>query len=239
MAQANVSTQILNNLSAGLQDCSSQIASLRGQVRARINECMGEARGIVARIEAQCNAARQQYDLCSRMYDICRRSQEYDEESGRYKPSCSCEERDMKNAKREYDKLSSILDSVKFRLNNMEFEMSSYEESGEKTMNSITDEYVPDATDRLMKLNDKVERYETLEIAGVDIGDSNSSTGVLSAPQNHTFSFKKGTERLRERMEKMSSSTSSAATPCVHCGKLPCECAMIRERLRLLRSNQR
>lgn len=228
--QAHVSSEALQVLMDGLQSCASDVASLRGAVRAHINECINSAKSIVHRLRDIENAANARYERCCSAYYSCQRRQKYDKESGEYRPSCSCEERDMDKAEAEYFKARRTREHAEMCLQEMEREVGYYEQptGGEGLMNSITDDYVPQATNRLMALNDKVQRYEALEIAGIDIGDSSSSTPTLASPQSKTLSFGKGAERLKEKMRQREALFGAYCPRCKCC---PCECDNIRELL--------
>lgn len=229
-SQAHVSSEALQILMDGLQDCASSIASLRGAVRAHLNECLQSARTIVNKLKMIEAAANMRYERCSSAYYSCRNRQKYDEESGEYRPSCSCEERDMRKAEEELAKARHLREQAEMRLQDMEREIGYYEQpsGGEGMMNSITDDYVPKATERLMALSGTVKRYEALEFAGIDIGDSSSSTPILQAPVSKAFAFGKGAERLREKMDRRAAQFGNYCPKC-HC--CPCECDNIRELL--------
>lgn len=228
--QAHVSSEALQVLMDGLQSCASSVATLRGAVRAHINECLNTAKSIVARLKAIEDVANARYERCSSAYYSCQYRQKYDEESGEYRPSCSCERRDMKKAEDELYKARCAREQAEMRLKDMEREVGYYEQptGGEGMMNSITEDYVPQATNRLMALNDKVQRYEALEIAGIDIGDSSSSTPALATPQSKALSFGKGTERIKEKMRQREALFGAYCPRCKCC---PCECDNIRELL--------
>jgi len=228
--QAHVSSDALQVLMDGLQSCSSSIASLRGAVRAHINECLNLAQTIVAKLRNIEAAANMRYERCSSAYYACQRRQKYDEESGEYRPSCSCEERDVKNAEDELYKARCAREQAEMRLQDMEREVGYYEQpnGGEGLMNAITDNYVPEATNRLMALNDKVQRYEALEIAGIDIGDNSSSTPVLQSPVSKVASFGRANERLQKKMKQREALFGAYCPRCKCC---PCKCDNIRELL--------
>lgn len=228
--QAHVSSEALQVLMDGLQSCASSVAALRGAVRAHINECLNSAKSIVCRLRDIENAANVRYERCSSAYYSCQRRQKYDEESGEYRPSCSCEERDMKKAEDELYKARCAREQAEMRLQDMEREVGYYEQptGGEGMMNSVTNDYVPQATNRLIALNEKVQRYETLEVVGIDIGDSSSSTPTLTAPQSKTLGFGKGTERLKEKMRQREALFGAYCPRCKCC---PCECDNVRELL--------
>lgn len=228
--QAHVSSEALQLLMDGLQSCASSVAALRGAVRAHINECLNSAKSIVSRLKDIENAAHARYERCSSAYYSCQRRQKYDEESGEYRPSCSCEERDMKKAEDELYKARCAREQAEMRLQDMEREIGYYEQptGGEGMMNSVTNDYVPQATNRLIALNEKVQRYEALEVVGIDIGDSSSSTPTLTAPQSKTLGFGKGTERLKEKMRQREALFGAYCPRCKCC---PCECDNIRELL--------
>lgn len=230
MPKAHVSSDALQVLMDGLQSCASSIASLRGAVRAHINECMNAANTIVAKLKAIESAANMRYERCSYAYYACQRSQRYDEDKKAYRPSCSCEERDMKKAEDELYKARCARKQAEMRLQDMERELGYYEQpmGGEGMMNSITDQYVPEGTNRLMAFKDKVQRYEALEIVGIDIGDNSSSTPVLSAPQSKAAAFGRGNERLQEKMRQRETLFGAYCPKCKCC---PCECDNIRELL--------
>ncbi len=242
--QAHVSSDILQVLMDGFQNCASSTATLRGAVRAHITECLNAAKDIVNDLKQIEQKAQQHYERCSNAYYACQRSQKYDEESGEYHPSCSCEERDMKRADNELYKIRSAREQAEKRLRDMELEVSYYEQpqGGEGLMNSITNEFVPNATNHLMALNNKVNRYEMLKITGNDIGDSSSSTPILSTPQSKTIIYGKGKERLeakmklnsfrkaQERLEaKMRQREAIFGAYCNKCKCCPCQCNMVRE----------
>ena len=228
--QAHVSSEALQVLMDGLQSCASSVASLRGAVRAHINECIYTAKSIVARLKAIEDVANARYERCSSAYYSCQCRQKYDEESGEYRPSCSSEESDMRKADDELYKARCAREQAEMRLHDMEREVGYYEQptGGEGMMNSITEDYVPQATNRLMVLNDKVLRYETFVITGIDIGDSSSSTPILAAPQSKSLGFGKGTERLKEKMRQREALFGAYCPRCKCC---PCECDNIRELL--------
>lgn len=228
--QAHVSSEALQVLMDGLQSCASSVASLRGAVRAHINECLNNAKSIVARLKAIEDAANMRFERCSSAYYSCQHRQKYDEESGEYRPSCSCEERDMKIAEGELYKARSAREQAEMRMKDMEREVRNYEQpsGGEGMMNYITDNYIPQATNRLIALNEKVQRYEALEITGIDIGDISSSTPTLAAPQSKSLGFGKGTERLKEKMRQREALFGAYCPRCKCC---PCECDNIRELL--------
>lgn len=214
----------------GLQNCSSSIASLRGAVRAHIDGCLSAARTIVEKLRAIEAEADARYERCCSAYYSCQNRQKYDEESGEYRPSCSCEERDMKKAQDELYKARSAREQAEMRLQDMQREVGYYEQptGGEGMMNSITDDFVPQATRRLMALKEKVRRYEALEIAGIDIGDSSSSMPVLEAPQSKASAFGKASQRLQEKMDRRAALFGNYCPRCKCC---PCECDNIRELL--------
>ncbi len=226
--QANVSSEALKILMDGFQDCASSIAALRGAVKAHINGCLGSARDVVARLRMIESAANMRYEHCRSAYHSCQSRQKYDEESGEYRPSCACEERDMKKAEDDLCKARHIREQAEARLNDMEREVGYYEQpaGGEGIMNSITGEYIPDATRRLKALEDKVARYEALEIAGVDIGDSATSTPLLQSPQSKAMAFGKATQRLQEKMERRAAIFRNYCPRCKCC---PCQCDNVRE----------
>lgn len=228
--QAHVSSESLQVLMDGLQNCASSVASLRGKVRAHINECLSTAKTQIARLKANEEAANTRYQRCNSAYYTCMRSQKYDKESDEYQPSCECEERDMKDAEAELHEARRARESAEKCLQDMEIEVGYYEQSlgGEGMMNSITDDYVPQGTNRLMALNEKVHRYEVLEMVGIDIGDSSSNTPTLSAPQSKSLGLGKGTERLKEKMRQREALFGAY---CPHCKCCPCECDNIRELL--------
>lgn len=228
--QAHVSSEALQVLIDGFQTCASSVATLRGAVRAHINECLNAAKTIIAKLRSIEDAANIRYERCCSAYYSCQRRQKYDEESGEYRPSCSCEERDMRNAENELFKAKSARKQAEMRLQDMEREIGYYEQpsGGERLMDSITDDYVPQATNRLMALNDKVQRYEALTIAGIDIGDSSSSIPILETPQSKAYSFGKATERLQEKMRQREAIFGAYCPRCKCC---PCECDNIRELL--------
>lgn len=214
----------------GLQRCASSIASLRGAVRGHINECLSSAKHIVAQLRSIEQQAEANYDQCARSYDSCCRSQHWDEDDHCYRPSCSGEKREMRRARDEYHAAREARERAQRCLEEMEREVGYYTQpnGGEGMMNSITDDYVPKATDRLMALDDKVSRYEALEIAGIDIGDSSSSTPVLRDPESKVSAFGRGSERLKEKMRQREALFGAYCPRCKCC---PCECERIRELL--------
>lgn len=228
--QAHVSSRTLETLAEGLQDCASSVSALRGAVRAHINECLGRARDAVARLRTIEEAANIRYERCSDAYYLCRRRQKYDEESGEYRPSCDCEERDMKKAEEELSRVRNAREQAQMRLDDMEREVGYYTQptGGEGIMSSLTDEYIPRATERLRALDDKVTRYEGLQVAGIDIGDTSSSAPVLQSPVSKADAFGKGAERLREKMDRRAVLFGNYCPKCKCC---PCQCDNIRELL--------
>lgn len=228
--QAYVSSEALKVLMDGFQSCASSIAALRGAVRAHVNECLSSARTIVAKLKAIEDEANLRYERCCSAYYACQRRQKYDEESGEYQPSCSCEERDMKRAEDELFKARHAREQAELRFQDMELEVCYYEQpmGGEGLMNSIINEYVPQATNRLMALKDKVVRYETLAIAGIDVGDSSSPTPVLQTPQSKATTFGRAKERLEEKMRQREAFFGAYCSRCKCC---PCVCDNIRELL--------
>lgn len=233
--RANVSSGVLKALADGLQTCASSVARLRGAVRAHIDESLGAAKVIVMRLREVEAAANMRYERASAAYHSCRRRQKYDEESREYRPSCACEERDMKRAADALYKARHAREQAEMRLCDMEREVGSYRQpsGGEGIMDAITDAYVPDATARLSVLADKVSRYEGLVIAGIDIGDASSGTPALGSPQSKAAGFGRGMERIREKMDRRAALFGNYCPKCKCC---PCECDRIRE---LLMSNSR
>lgn len=223
MSQAHVSSDSLQQLLNGVQDCSSSVASLRGSIRGHINECREMAQNIVNKLKAKENEAQMRYNVASDLYYSCMRRRKYDADSGEYRPSCTCEERDMRNADDELYKAKCAREQAEMRLRDMDQALTSYEQpmGGEGLMNSITDDYVPNATERLMLLSDKVQRYEALNNFGTDIGDSSSSTPILQAPQSKALSFGRASERLKEKMRRNASSFAGYCSKCKCC---PCRC---------------
>lgn len=225
---AHVSSETLHVLMDGLQSCASSVTALRGAVRAHINECLNAAKTIVAHLKSIEDAANIRYERCSSAYYSCHHRQKYDEESGEYHPSCSCEERDMKKAEDELYKACCARRQAERCLQDMEREIGYYEQptGGEGMMDSVTNDYVPKATSRLLSLNDKVQRYESLENVGIDIGDSSSSIPTLEAPQSKVLGYGKGIERLKEKMRQREALFGAYCPRCKCC---PCECDNIRK----------
>lgn len=228
--QAHVSSESLQVLVDGFQSCASSIATLRGAVRAHINECLSRAKTVVARLEYRETEAKQYYESCRSAYYSCQCRQEYDEESGEYLPSCSREENDMKEAEDIYYKACRKREQAELRLQEMQCEVDNYSSplGGEGIMDSITNDYVPQATKRLFSLSEIVQRYEALEITGIDIGDSSSSIPILEAPQPKALAFGKAAERLQEKMNRRAALFKNYCPRCKCC---PCECDNIRELL--------
>ncbi|MGN0224739.1 MAG: hypothetical protein ACI4A7_01465 [Prevotella sp.] len=228
--QAHVSSEALQVLLDGFQSCASSVASLQGAVRAHIAESLSNAKNVVAKLRFIEASALERYESCRIAYTYCRERQKYDEESGEYRPSCSCEERDMKNAEDVYYKARSVREQSEMCLHEMEREVDAYEQpmGGEGIMNSITDEYVPQATERLTALKEKVVRYENLAITGIDVDDSNPSTPILQAPRSEALAFGKATERLQEKRNRRAALFGNYCPRCKCC---PCECDNIRDML--------
>lgn len=225
--QVYVSSAVLNTLMDGLQSCASSIAELRGAVRAHITECLNAARAIVTQLRSIEADANTRYQRCCQAYNSCQSRQRYDEEEHRYIPSCASEEGAMRKAESVLYAARTAREQAEGRLQDMEREVGYYEQpfGGEGLMNSLTDDYIPKANNRLMTLNEKVRRYETFVISGVDIGDSSSSVPVLGAPQTKTSAFNKANERLQEKMNRRESGFRNKFSGyCPHCHCCPCIC---------------
>lgn len=233
---AHVSSDALHILMDGLQDCASSVASLRSAVRTHIMKCYNNAKSLVERLRRAEEQAKTRFEICQQTYYACQRRQKYDEESREYRPSCSCEERDMKDAESIYYRARKIRECAESHLSSMEYEIANYQcpTGGEGKMNSISDDYVPRGTERLMALNEKVHRYETMEITGIDTGDSSSSTPILK-PNHSIFrngikdKFSHGIRKVRE---------SAEAKCCPKCHQILCICEQ-KERERVLQREQR
>lgn len=222
---AYVSSEILDVMIHGFQDCASSIASLRGAVRGHIDKCMSVARTMIEKLQAIEQQAAERAERCWRAYDSCQARQKYDEEKGEYRPSCSLEEHRMKRAEDAHYKAKEALRLAQMCLNDMEREVGYYEQSqgGEGMMNSITEEYVPEATARLFQLREKVEQYEAFVMTGVDSGDSSSSTSISQTPHVKA-EFNKGTERLNKIMEQRKTIFGNYCPKCKCC---PCQCGVL------------
>lgn len=234
--EAYVSSEALRSLIDGFQECASEIAALRGEVKAHIDECIAEATDIVNRLREIEATAEERYDRCEAACSSCHSRQRYDEESGGYRPSCASEERRMEKAEREYRKARDVRESAESRLKDMEREVGYYTQptGGDGIMNSITAEYVPEATARLMRMQDVVVRYENLAITGIDTGGIDSQAPVLDAPQSKALGFGKGARRVQEKMDRRKALFGSYCPKCKCC---PCECDRINELLMLRTRN--
>lgn len=229
--QAHVSSGILDTLLSGYQECSSSIASLRASVNGHIDRCMAEAGHIVSKLIALENEAEIRYQHASQLYYSCQRRQRYDDESGEYRPSCRCEERDMRDADDKLYRARRRRELAQRCLQDMEREVGYFNDThgGGGLMDAVTNEYVPEATQRLLALKEKVDRYETLEIAGIDTGDASSSAPVLEAPVSKAMAFTRGTEKLRNKMEQNEQIFRNYCPKC-HC--CPCQCNRLLELMR-------
>ena len=225
---AHVSSEILDVMIHGFQDCASSIASLRGAVRGHIDKCLSEARSIVAKLQAIEQTAASRAAYCRQVYGFCRDRQKYDEETGGYRPSCSCEERDMRHAEEEHYRAFKVLEQAQHIFRDMENEVWRYEQpqGGEGLLNRITDEYIPEATGKLFLLKEKVQRYEAFVITGVEVGDSSSSTAIQSVQSSKADNFRKGSERIETLQEQRKVIFRNYCSKCKCC---PCQCENIRE----------
>lgn len=225
---AHVSSEILDVMIHGFQDCASSIASLRGAVRGHIDKCLSAASSIVAKLQAIEQAAASHAAYCRQVYGFCRDRQKYDEETGGYRPSCSCEERDMRRAEEEHYKAFKALEQAQRIFRDMKNEVWNYEQpqGGEGMLNSITDEYIPEATDMLLRLREKVQRYDAFVITGADVGGSSSSTAIQSVQSYKSDNFRKGSERIKTLQEQRKVIFTNYCSRCKCC---PCQCENIRE----------
>ena len=226
MATANVSSEALNLMMEAFQDCATSLVSLKGEIKGHINECIGKATNIVSELANVEQAAKMRAEACEKIYYACREHQKYDEESGEYRPSCSCEERNKSVADDELYNAKCKREQAERLLNEMMREVDNYEKHCESTMNKITDNYIQQGTDRLMQFQERVVRYETLEFIGIDPGGSPSSVPTLQAPQSRADIYNKGSERLKEKMERRKSMFGNYCPKCKCC---PCQCDKIRE----------
>lgn len=230
--QAHVSSEILESLLAEFQDCASSVASLRGEIDGHIGSRIAEGTEIVNKLIELENKAQIRQERASQLYYSCMRRRKYDKESDEYRPSCECEERDMKNAEKDAYEARERRENAQFYLAEMNREIGYFNDQhgGGGMMDSIVNDYVPEATQRLMALKEKVDRYETLEQAGVDIGDTTTSTPILESPHSSAAaSFSRGSERLRQKMEQNKAIFNGYCSKCNCC---PCQCNRLLELMR-------
>lgn len=229
--QAHVSSEVLDYLLSGFQNCATSISLLRGAVDGHVGSCLSEGRSIIEKLQMAEQKAEHRYQRASQAYYSCRDRQKYDKESDSYQPSCKCEERDMNDAEKARNHARQLREHAEYCMRGMELEVCRFNErlGGGGLMDAIVNEYIPEATRRLMALKEKVGRYEVLDIVGVDIGDSSSSNPVLEAPHSTTSIFSRGSDRLRKKMEQNESIFRSYCPKC-HC--CPCQCDNLLELMR-------
>lgn len=232
--QAHVSRDVLREMLDSMQSCASSVASIHGRMESFIRQHMDEAKKILETLRREENEARREEQLASDIYYECIRRRRYNAETDQYEPTCDCEERDWHEAEDKRYKIQQRRERAEYYIGQMELEVNYFNSpnGGGGLMSTIQSDYAPNATNRLIALQEKVERYETLEAAGVDIGDSTSSTPRLADAPPTASRFRAGTRRVRE------AGGERGPQVCPYCSPRPCTCGM-EERQRIMMSRFR
>lgn len=225
MAQTNVDLQSIDSLDRGLGSALSAIASLRGEVRAYMDNAVMQGRQVVdrlRRIEEQCQRV---YDSASAAYNSCLSRRRYDSEKDRYTPSCDCEERDLNSAARALEKARAECQVAEGCLKDIERERDSYMEArhADYNMGVLIDDKIPEAARRLAMLREYVENHNSMytDLTSSSLGRPNDGSRSISSdndspttanmfrndtPHSNEHSpvsqFREGMRRIKEKQEE-------------------------------------
>lgn len=217
MAQANVDLNSIDSLDSALNQAATSLASLRGEVRAFIDNAITQARQIVTNFQQEENEAQRSYDIAYNIYHSCLGHQRYDEETGKYTPSCSCEQRDLDRA---YDTLSKARrkrEEAETCLRDMERERDQYmsKYNPDYRMSEIISEFAPEASKRLSVFREFVQNHETMQsdLSSSSLGVATSSGitpestanmyDVSTVSTSQTVNrFREGMRRIKEKQEE-------------------------------------
>lgn len=216
MAQANVDIQSIDALDASLNQACLSLASLRGEVRAFMENAIMQARQIVTRLRNLEAEAQRRYDAASAAYSACLDRQHYDSEEKEYRPSCSCEERDVNNAADELYKAQSKRVQAEHCLSDMELERDQYMSpcNGDSIMAQVIEDRIPDAVRRLHLFREHVRNHGEMQagLSSTSLGASSNDEGAATANmfkeaasrlENSTISkFRDGMRRIKEKQEE-------------------------------------
>lgn len=211
MAQANVDLNSINSLDSALNQAASSLASLRGEVRAFIDNAVTQARQVVNNFQQEENEAQRNYDIAYNIYHSCLCHQRYDEETGKYTPSCSCEQRDLNNASDTLSKARRKREEAETCLIDMERERDQYlsKYNPDYRMSEIISELAPDASRRLSVFREFVQNHETMQsdLSSSSLGLATSSgitqESTANMYDNTTDSTSETVHRFREGMRRI------------------------------------
>lgn len=156
----------LHTLIYGLENSASLVASLRAEVKGHLNNCLLSAKIIVSRLKAIDDHANAHYERCRSKYDLCRSKQEIAFKVHKTFTVCDNEIHNMRKAENEFYKARSARQQAEMRLQYMEREITYYEHplGGDGIMDSVINDYIPSAINRLIQLNEIAQQYETLTV---------------------------------------------------------------------------
>lgn len=142
----------------------------------------------------------------------CRSRRYYDSEKEKWvEPNCSCEERDVKRAQKEVDRLHKIIDSLESIKKDVEREFSEYRQpvgiitpgGGHGVLEWLGDNHTKGATQKMDRILDIVEQY--LKVSFSINGAIPSAASDMCLTENtpsgtdNADKFRKGVERITER----------------------------------------
>lgn len=214
-SDVHVDIQSLDSLDNAFSQASSSLSSLRGSVRAYMDNAVAQAQVIVRRFEAIEHQAQLEYDAASAAYSACLDRQRYDDETGEYRPSCNCEERDVNRAADKLNKARRQVEQARRCQGNITMERDNYLASpgGDRLFDSIDDKTL-EARKRLALFREIVENHEAMEagLTSISLGVATSSgheatanmfrEGVSRIQNSPVAKFREGMNRIKERQEE-------------------------------------
>lgn len=210
----------------------------------------------IEEVNASLQLAQQALSAAEDALRACRDSGYYDDEAEEYvEPDCSCEERDVDEARKEVSRIREIIDKLERIKSDTDREFSEYRQpvgivspgGGDGILQWLGETHTKEATVKMDQILEVVEKYLRVNFGKngctliADRPEDMDCSGYSPSEESKREKFRQGIERIIERQSAENYgdrqlSESNAVAMCPGCGRpiIACNCQRDpRERFRI------
>lgn len=230
----------LSDLANNLQYASGSIEKLRDAVDGYLKSVQDAMDKKIQEVEKELEAAKDILSAAEDALDACRSRVRYNSEGERIEPNCSCEERDVAEAREVVNRIEDKLKNLRDIKNDADSECESYRKpsslitifgGGDSVLEYLSNDLSRSANSKLEEVMDVVRKYLKTSM-GKDVGTvtDEEAFGEVESEDTKAAKFKEAAVRVAVLYgEQHEASNANAVAICPRCGRptpIACICGM-------------